>query len=1351
MAHDPPSTPSRSRTARSTSISTHSPLHSPSHTLSYRLSPRNRTRSTLSIQFQNGLSKEKDGRRERRAGRGGRAGERIWGFVRRRWAVVVLLALAVVVVLYLLLRTPERPPLIIPKRPYTLQEYRHLDQSLPISLRPATRILHVTKEFGPATMGGLGVMLTALSIAQSDSPLLAIAVALPHYSYLHERYSADEIRPFANLTIPITTHPSSSSRPAKHIRVPVSLLRWSYTPSPDFLHVPSPANEPISDPPSRTIDIYLLGPSDSRPFSAAFRAKDEGDIYSAYKPLKQEWKDLYFARAAAELVAYLGAKDEATVFEDDDLALDEEEPTPGLSAKRRVDVVHLHGATNAFVAHFLREREKEERHVQRLQGRHPAIVYTLHDSLDEVEYSNLVENVVHFLPPAPAPTRSNDADDPRTASHPLARLQPYIYRSGTQLFTSALGIDLADRTTFVSRSIAADIVSGRFRFHLQDLVMPSIARRAAKGEFVGVTNGLDFTERERNPFTSPKLVERGLAFPRVRGGDLFDPSTFPSSADDPSFVSSKRRARAFLVSHLPQHFSPTDLSQPWFVFIGRYQYNKGCQFFSTLLEEIARSPGGGTTILSPFSPTSPAHTPSHLTLIDDDRSPSTSSFQRYGTLIRLASDFAFVPSLSEAFGLVAAEALLFGMKVVSTGVGGLGEFLVPIREGEEEGRGNSYLFDLFPDRSKEEDVPPTQGAEEEYSRSAQDVRPDEEMLQPAREKLRKAVRRAVRDWERERERSVEEREREVRRLVGSALELRWDREGGPVDEYIRVYDRALNTRRRRLGLPRSIPSPSPLAPEQPAPTSHEQPHRLPSRLEGVVEMIRRRGRKARGSEGDHDGSEARPVAVARKIDGGGLSLPIFKVWDESTAVRASRPKPKAKTKGRGRGKGKGGGKAGMRPTSAFPRSLPSSMSWVIAALPTNAQAHWVAIQRPLTFLASFVYAALALATSAVFSLLRVEPPSCQCPNSSPRTRPRPGGRPLAGLTTPSLVQEPREYASAPSQVVAPSSSVRPPTARRRSIRRLGEFPFHSLDGVQEAEEEDERSDEAERRSPSRSSSDLVPALTPGASETDTDGASEVESIEEDHKHAHGHGTSVVKGLAVLTRGLLPKRSPSHSKKGLPATASPTDESHSTLSTSTASTAARSATRTHPCLSALRSRSATIAHSARPALPSTLAPIEPRRHASDPKDHAAFATLAPGSPTDSASSSSSSPRSSVELDSSAPTKTRKRAATSLFLRSLSPLSRSPGTSPEPSSPTSPRLSTPSSFASKPYALQRPTHLLRTSSASSTSSTDSSSDARRRRGRSPDPVRIKALVASGPMSRAVVDLEGGSGLSLSDLLR
>ena len=72
-----------------------------------------------------------------------------------------------------------------------MQHYRHLDDALPTTLHPSTRVLHVAKEFGPATMGGLGVMLTALAVAQAESANLSIAVALPHYSYLRDLYPAD--------------------------------------------------------------------------------------------------------------------------------------------------------------------------------------------------------------------------------------------------------------------------------------------------------------------------------------------------------------------------------------------------------------------------------------------------------------------------------------------------------------------------------------------------------------------------------------------------------------------------------------------------------------------------------------------------------------------------------------------------------------------------------------------------------------------------------------------------------------------------------------------------------------------------------------------------------------------------------------------------------------------------------------------------------------------------------------------------------------------------------------------------------------------------------------------------------
>ncbi|GAA6031769.1 hypothetical protein JCM8097_001980 [Rhodosporidiobolus ruineniae] len=928
-----PSTPPRNRTSRSTSVSAGSSW-STVNGAAYRSSPRKRGRRGVeSMQPTVASADERDSKRRIRRVHDLRRA------VLARWRALVVVLLVAVALVYWLVREPERPLLIIPNRPYSTQTYRHLDFSKSIALRPATRVLHVTKEFGPATMGGLGVMLTALSIAQSESPYLSISVALPHYSYLRDRFINGEIQPFANLSIPFTSNPSSSSRArTTHIRVPVSLLRWTYSSAPDFLDPNSPLTTNSADSYlTRTIDIYLVGPSSSKPFSAAFRAKDEGDIYSAYKPLKQEWKDLYFARAAVELVGYLGAKDETTVFEDELGVLDDEEEEERLeksklSARRRVDVVHLHGATNAMVAHFLREREREHQRDEP-HSRHPAIVYTLHDSLDEVEYSNLVKNVVHFLPP-PSPSSSAGALSSPTDS--LARLSPYIYRAGTQLFTSALGIDLADAVTFVSRSIAADIVSGRFRFHLEGLVMPSIAKRAQAGAFIGVSNGLDFTEKSKNPFTSPLLLEHGLAFPRIGADVLAEDSYVAADGSILSFAETKQRAKAYLVSHLPAVFThPQDADRPWFLFIGRYQYNKGCQFFSTLLE-ILTAPGasGGRLILLgarnnyPFSALQSLarQYPQHLTLVDDVATPGFQA--QWSPLLRMASDVAVVPSLSEAFGLVAAEGLLFGMPVLTTGVGGLREFLVPLSaSGGQDDRGNAYLFDLFPPSSAV-DKPDTQGAEADYSRSAQDVRPSDEQLEPARAALRLQTRRAIRDWEMWRDGSWESRERFARRMVAGALELKWNREKGPVEEYVRVYDLALTTRRRRLGLPRYIPPPPSSAHEddEPAPPSRpirpaphafhasrlrqhllEHPVAVPhieqgghdrvSGSDGLAnllvdreEVLRRElARRDRADSGADEGEavevqeEERP---AREVGRKGAMLPIVKIWGADAEEKA---------------------------------------------------------------------------------------------------------------------------------------------------------------------------------------------------------------------------------------------------------------------------------------------------------------------------------------------------------------------------------------------------------------------------------------------------------------------------------
>lgn len=636
-------------------------------------------------------------------------------------------------------------------------------------------------------MGGLGVMLTALAIAQAESSRVSISVILPHYSFLKKAYPSTKL--VVDLKVPII-----DAGKLKDAGCKVHLLQWKYSTMIDFLNPNLEANITRDQ---RTMNIFLIGPGDRSPFNVAFKATDAGDVYTAYKPLKQEWKDLWFAKSTAALVSFLNSA------RGTDEKYHEEVRQALANKKALIDVVHLHGATNAMVAFYLRQSEL----LQKSNAIPPTIVYSLHDSLDEVEYSNLMSNVVNFIEP-PSPPGS---DPPSQINF----LTPYI--QGKQLFTSALGVDFGNMITFVSRSIATDIVEGRFKFSLHDLIMPSISTRAKTGSFVGITNGLDFNEPSRNPFMSPSLVSNSLSFPRI-GKDLFHEDTFwttepfvstlihptDSNLSAISFVHAKERAKQHLITSLPTLFNPSDLDRPFFLFIGRFQYNKGCQFFAPLLQLISTSSpssslynarlillGAPNNFPITLLQTLARQYPNHLTLI------STNSFQeKWGTTIRMASDFAFVPSFSEAFGLVAVEGLAFGMRVVSTGVGGLGEFLVPILGEEAGGKkvsetemvgkkkipgvklvdGNAHLFSLRTGiKEGEKD-------KNDYSISAEYSRPSEKTLKPAISACLSSVEEAIISWRRLKDGEWIEREKVLRGLVSTALDLGWNRVDGPVVE-----------------------------------------------------------------------------------------------------------------------------------------------------------------------------------------------------------------------------------------------------------------------------------------------------------------------------------------------------------------------------------------------------------------------------------------------------------------------------------------------------------------------------------------------------------------------------------------
>ncbi|CAG8726645.1 4418_t:CDS:1, partial [Funneliformis mosseae] len=134
-----------------------------------------------------------------------------------------------------------------------------------------------------------------------------------------------------------------------------------------------------------------------------------------------------------------------------------------------------------------------------------------------------------------------------------------------------------------------------------------------------------------------------------------------------------------------------------------------------------------------------------------------------------AADILFVPSKTESFGLTAAEGLLFGCPIVSTGVGGLKEFLVNKTSSSMKDGYNSYLFNLL----------------------------DETNIKLSINEMKAALNNSINDLKILNNNLIE-KEIFIRDLIKGALRLGWNRPGGPVEMYTRTYRMALLKLRKNI-------------------------------------------------------------------------------------------------------------------------------------------------------------------------------------------------------------------------------------------------------------------------------------------------------------------------------------------------------------------------------------------------------------------------------------------------------------------------------------------------------------------------------------------------------------------------
>ncbi|CAJ0905985.1 10578_t:CDS:10 [Entrophospora sp. SA101] len=520
---------------------------------------------------------------------------------RKRWrcvscliVVMIILALFQGVLMFfdfLLSSRNDHPK--IEKQNYQPVKYIGIPSNVTTELnQEVTKIFHVTKEFGLASMGGLGHIVTGLSQAQTANSALDVNVIMPFYSFLKLYH---EFRSFAQMSIDIKDKYGNSQQ----VVFLVNYFYWNVTQDDADILSDEPPPEP------RAVKVFVIGPDKNgmEPFNLAFESDGVIDIYSTPPGLPQEWKDLYFCKAVAELIAYINNNVDTPLF-----ATQEE---------HGVDVIHIHGATNALVVEFIKDLNKGN---NRFSKPPPAIVYTLHDYLEEQLYSNEVVNILKFMD-----LKNYTTEKPN-------------YFHGSRMYTSSLAIDQADYVTFVSYTMAKEMVEGPMDFYLKELIMPSILERAKTGNWIGITNGIDLTSF--NPFNDSLLIEANSNFPK----NIY---TFNPNALIPGNIEERR-----------------------------FQYNKGVQFFYDAAQIISQL--NAKFIIMGQHNSYPVEKIATISkeYPDDVVVISDLEFQKnWGSLYRAAADILFVPSLTESFGLVAVEGLLFGAPVVSTGAGGLKEFL----------------------------------------------------------------------------------------------------------------------------------------------------------------------------------------------------------------------------------------------------------------------------------------------------------------------------------------------------------------------------------------------------------------------------------------------------------------------------------------------------------------------------------------------------------------------------------------------------------------------------------------------------------------------------------------------------
>ncbi|CAG8580709.1 14061_t:CDS:2, partial [Acaulospora colombiana] len=504
---------------------------------------------------------------------------------------------------------------------YDPVKYLDLDPNLNFEFPLGTTVYHITREFHKSTRSNIGRHVTALASAQSADGSLSVNIVMPYYSFLKHMYKFSS---YCKLRIRIRDEHGKW----KSVKFSVHRFWLNTQTQQSFPAVKSKSSK------QNLVRVFMIGQSSQ--YSSVFRSNNVSSIYSAKRSLPSEFSDVYFCKAAAELVTYLNVIADVSLFSE--------------SESRGADVVHIHGSINALAVEFIKEFHKDNNP----QNIPSSTVYTLHDHYDEQLYSVGPKNLNRFV----------DAKK--------FRARNLRYFRGDRLFPSPLGINGSNVATFVSKEGAQYIVERTPDFYMRGLIMPSILLKAENRQWVGINRDLD--PITLSPFDSTVLLESNSIYPDNIDSfnvDLFYAEVAESMELQPLIHTAKMNAKKYLIRE--GLLEEEDLKKPLLFFTGNFGYHKGFQFFDSVAgilkkhnakimivvpkDDLPRDEGGDNVeeLMGKY--------PDEVMVFHDEQMVA-----EWEALFRAAADMQFLPLFKEPYGMLdTVGGFLFGNMIVGSG------------------------------------------------------------------------------------------------------------------------------------------------------------------------------------------------------------------------------------------------------------------------------------------------------------------------------------------------------------------------------------------------------------------------------------------------------------------------------------------------------------------------------------------------------------------------------------------------------------------------------------------------------------------------------------------------------------